>query len=293
MIRKLAKAGAIYRACRININKNKKVKKLAQAMEYGAIGTLATVHTGYLLRQPVVEQFIRTTQKSDAAISHLSVPNKAALSYFVARTRYFTNDSIQRLNGYVRPMYTGTIPSVEQTEKMLQKRVIFKIMEDDKALPANLDKDKLASTILNVSSELGVDPIAIACIIQHESDFVTGLNRKGAKGLMQVTSITVKDMYQKGREHLYHSALNELKKDHPSSASLYNAILGQDSINIKVGSMSYLMRLQQAKGNVKTALKNYNGSSLKEQYANDVLKNIQKYSAEYSKLKEELTKTHI
>ena len=291
MIRKLAKAGVVYRAYRINFNRHKKIKKFAKAMEYGAMGSLATIQAGYLLRQPVVEQFIKTVPKSDIKITHLSKDAKLGpMPYVASKTKGVFMDSLFRLSSYIKPLYTYAVPKVSSKERLLQKHMIFKIMEEDKNLPLNLNKNKMASTILNISNELGADPITIACIIKQETHFHSGLNGNGAKGLMQITRITVKDMYQKGRARLYHDALNDLKKDHPTHKSLFSELQNHDSINIKVGAMAYLMRLQQSGGNVKQALKNYNGSSLKERYAREVFGDIQKYTAEYEKLKKSSSK---
>ena len=276
MIRKIAKPTVFYRAYRMNFNKHKKIKKFAKAMEYGAMGSLATIQAGYLLRQPVVEEFIKTVPKSDIKITHLSKDAKLGpMPYVASKTKDVFMDSLFRLSSYIKPLYTYAVPKVSSKERLLQKHMIFKIMEEDKNLPLNLNKNKMASTILNIANELGADPITIACIIKQETHFQSGLNQKNGKGLMQLTSITIKDMYQKGRDRLYHNALNELKKDYPTSASLFTKLQSQDSINIKVGTIAYMMRLQQSGGNVKQALKNYNGSSLKERYARDVFGDIQ------------------
>ena len=291
MIRKIAKPTVFYRAYRMNFNKHKKIKKFAKAMEYGAMGSLATIQAGYLLRQPVVEEFIKTVPKSDIKITHLSKDAKLGpMPYVASKNKDVFLDSLFRLSSYIKPLYTYAVPKVSSKERLLQKHMIFKIMEEDKNLPLNLNKNKMASTILNIANELGADPITIACIIKQETHFQSGLNQKNGKGLMQLTSITIKDMYQKGRDRLYHNALNELKKDYPTSASLFTKLQSQDSINIKVGTIAYMMRLQQSGGNVKQALKNYNGSSLKERYARDVFGDIQKYTAEYEKLKKSSSK---
>ncbi len=73
------------------------------------------------------------------------------------------------------------------------------------------DKNKIAENIINLSNEYGADPIHIACIVKKESHFTENINKGPAKGLMQITKITVKDMYQ--RPDLYHSGLDEIKKN--------------------------------------------------------------------------------
>ncbi len=286
MLRKLTKPAVIYRAYRINLNKNRKIKKFARAIEYGAMGTLAAMQTGHLLRQPVVEQFVRTTTaKPDLIITQLPKGEKMGPMPYVVP--HFTNfrDSLFRLWPQANQTYNYVLSPELQKTRMLQKQVVLRIMEEDKSIPKNLNKNKLASTIMNVANELEADPITLACIIKKETHFQSGLEYKGAKGLMQITNITVKDMYQKGRDKLYHGALNDLKKDHPTYASLYNVLQNQDSLNIKVGSIVYMKHLKATGGNIPQALQKYNSSSAKESYASEVFRNIQKYSAEFEKLK--------
>ena len=288
MIRKLSKPAVIYRACKINLNKHRKIKKIAKAMEFGTLGTLAMIHTGELVKSPVVDTFVRTTaHKSDIVITRLPQGNHMGPFVYKPNTASPLKEFL--FNIPQKPISKIELKNtqVSASDIVYQKRIITKIMEDEKNFPKNIDKDKLASTIINVSNELGADPITIACIIKRESKFKTGLENAGARGLMQITKITVKDMYQKGRDKLYHEILNTLKADHPTYSSLYADLKNQDSINIKTGTISYLMRLNQSKGNVRKALENYNSSKHKKAYAEDVLKNIKKYSLEYENLKKE------
>lgn len=288
MIKKLSKPTVLYRACKINFNKHKKIKKIAKAMELGTFGTLAMIHTGELVKNHVVDTFVRTTAlKNEIVITRL--PHGSHMGPFVYKEKPTNSLKEFLFNIHQKPMSRIELrtPPTSAIDIVYQKRIITKMMDDEKNLAKNIDKDKLASTIINVSNELGADPITIACIIKRESRFKTGLENAGARGLMQITKITVKDMYQKGRDKLYHEILNTLKADHPTYSSLYADLKTQDSINIKTGTISYLMRLNESKGNVRKALENYNGSKHKKAYAEDVLKNIKKYSLEYENLKKE------
>ena len=288
MIRKLSKPAVIYRACKINLNKHRKIKKIAKAMELGTFGTLAILHTGELIKSPVADTFVRTTiHKNSLYTSKLPQYNIMGPFTYNPNTKSslkeFLFDISQKPISKSKQATVSKLPN----DIVYQKRIITKMMEDEKNFPKNIDKDKLASTIINVSNELGADPITIACIIKRESKFKTGLENSGARGLMQINKITVKDMYQKGRDKLYHEILNTLKADHPTYSSLYADLRTQDSINIKTGTISYLMKLNESKGNVRKALENYNSSKHKKAYAEDVLNNIKKYSLEFKKLKEE------
>ena len=83
------------------------------------------------------------------------------------------------------------------------------------------------------------------------------------------------------RPNLYHPGLKEIKEKYPAYEDLFAAIQTDSELNLRVGIISFIQRLETAKGNIKTALRNYNGSSRKESYARDVFNNIQKYSAVY------------
>lgn len=287
MIRRLTKPVAVYRAYKINLSKHKKIKKLAKAMELGTLGTLAAVQTGSLLKSPMIDQFVKpAAQKSSLVISKLPKHSQIGpMPYIEPDIKSFRNELFKiPAPTYSRAVYTYTPVYTSMKDQVLQRRILIKIMDEDKNLPKGFNKDKCASTIMNIALELGADPISIACIIKQETHFHSGLNGKNGKGLMQLTSITIKDMYTKGRDRLYHSALNELKKNHPTSSSLFTALQTQDSINVKVGALAYMMRLQESKGNIKNALRNYNGSQYKETYAKEVFRNIQKYTTEFKEL---------
>ena len=94
-----------------------------------------------------------------------------------------------------------------------QKKIVFSIIEEDKNCPKDIDKEKLAEKILSIALDYGVDPIDIACIVKRESHFHTNAVGGNARGLMQITPIVVKDMFQPGRSELYHEKLKTLNYD--------------------------------------------------------------------------------
>lgn len=287
MIRRLTKPFAVYRAYKINLSKHKKIKKIAKAMELGTLGTLAVVQTGSLVKSPIIDQFVKpAAQKSGILISKLPKNAKIGpMPYIEPDIKGLRNEFFKLpVQTHSRAVYHYTPVYTSMRDQMHQRRILIKIMDEDKNLPKGFNKDKFASTILNIAQELGADPISIACIIKQETHFHSGLNGKNGKGLMQLTNITIKDMYTKGRDRLYHSALNDLKKNHPTSSSLFTALQTHDSINVKVGALAYMMRLQESKGNIQNALRNYNGSQYKETYAKEVFRNIQKYTTEFKEL---------
>lgn len=155
-----------------------------------------------------------------------------------------------------------------------QKATLVRIMEEDKNCLLSGNKNKLADEIVKIAAEYNADPIAIACIMKHETHF-RNINGTTGKGMMQLTRLPLKDMYE--RPALYDKKLNSIIKRYPSYTNLFNAVQSQPALNIRVGTILYQHYLEASKGNVKKALRNYNGSYRKDVYASQVYSDIQKY----------------
>ncbi len=162
------------------------------------------------------------------------------------------------------------------TQLKRQQAMVLQIMREDKNCCTYVDKKKLAENIVKCSNEYGADPIHIACIVKQESHFTENVNKKSGKGLMQLTQIAVKDMYV--RPNLYHPGLKKIKEKYPTYEKLFAAIQTDPELNLRVGIIAFIQRLENASGNVRIALQNYNGSSGKIAYANEIMKNIKQYN---------------
>ena len=155
--------------------------------------------------------------------------------------------------------------------------LLLKIIEDDQNRPKNLNSRRLADNIVKISEEYGANPVHIACIIKKETHFTENAASSTAKGLMQITEISVKDMYQ--RPDIYHKKLKQITTKYKNYKQLFKALASDPILNLRIGTILYLAKLDIAKGNVKTALVNYNGSKRKYSYAKDVYSEIVKYQA--------------
>lgn len=175
---------------------------------------------------------------------------------------------------------------LKQSEQALakhQRATVARIINEDKGCLYNENKDKLAYDIVKIAKEYDSDPIAIACIIKRETHFALYNNSSTGKGAMQLTKMPIKDMFE--RSQLYDKRLIPIITAYPTYNNLYEAIQKNPSLNIRVGTILFKHYLTAAKGNMKTALKNYNGSSIKEKYASEVYKDIQKYNKLLNKAK--------
>lgn len=180
----------------------------------------------------------------------------------------------------------------ELAEQEKKYNSVEDIITNDDAAPKNLDKHKMTEMIMDASTETGVDPVIIACIVKRESHFNQNVGVKSGSGLMQVTSLPLKDMYQ--RPQFFDKNLKKYgswekivaakKKDpsldlggfgemlykYGSPEKLLAAARKDPQLNLKVGSYLFRAYLNQAGGNLEKALQNYNGSSHKVLYAKAV-----------------------
>ena len=72
--------------------------------------------------------------------------------------------------------------------------------------------------------------------------------------------------------------LEEIKKRYPTPELLYEAIKKDPELNIRIGVILFKAKYNAADGNLALALKNYNGSSIKEKYSKDVMGMIRQYA---------------
>ncbi len=187
-----------------------------------------------------------------------------------------------------------------------KQKMISDIIEKDKSSPRDFmdsDRKKLAEFIINVSEISGIDYDIITFIAQSESHFNQNLSGESGKGLMQITSIVPKDMFQ--RPAFYDENLKPMIKEYGSLEKLFEAKdldnsldlgkfgeflymhktpenLIQDCINdaqtnLITGAFCFKAKLKSAGGNIFNALADYNSTSTKNDYAKDIYNKIMKF----------------
>lgn len=162
----------------------------------------------------------------------------------------------------------------EKADKAYQqkKETVEYIIENDPAAPKKLNKEQMAEYIMHASEEFGVDAVVVASIAQQETHFNQDVPSKNGSGVMQLTSISIKDMFQ--RPKLYGEAMKPILAKYKTPANLIKAMRKDPELNIRLGTALYKAKLKEARGNEKEALKRYNGSSIKVKYSNDVYAKI-------------------
>lgn len=136
----------------------------------------------------------------------------------------------------------------------------------------NVDKDKLAEMIVEAAYDAKVDPVIIAHIASKESHFDQSADKKSGKGLMQITPISVEDMYQ--HPDKYEPELLPILKKYKTHEKLFEAAKKDPELNLKLGAHIFKFKLNKAHGNVRRALELYKGCGGKYAYAESLMQKI-------------------
>lgn len=163
----------------------------------------------------------------------------------------------------------------ERIEENAYKNNIAKvqsIIENDKAVPSSVDKEQIATYIVDAAKEFSIDPCVIASIAQQETHFNQNVPTGNGSGVMQLTTITIKDLYQ--RPNYYDPAVLSILKEYKTPNDLIKAIRKDAQLNIRVGAAVYKSKLKAAKGCEQSALRKYNASSRAELYSKEVMSRI-------------------
>lgn len=153
------------------------------------------------------------------------------------------------------------------------KQTVAKIIIND----AKRDKNsayspiELSEMIVDVSKKYNMDYKLVASVIKQETHFKQESSGTNGKGLMQLTSITLKDMFQ--RPDVYDEKVGALIQKYKTPQALMKAVKEDPKVNIEVGVVCLKHKLKSAKGNYKKALVNYNGSPHKVAYSKSVMNN--------------------
>lgn len=156
------------------------------------------------------------------------------------------------------------------------KQTVAKIIINDEKRDKNsaYSPIELSEMIVDVSKKYDMDYKLVASVIKQETHFKQESSGKNGKGLMQLTSITLKDMFQ--RPNVYDEKAGALLQKYKTPQALMKAVKEDPKVNIEVGVICLKHKLKGAKGNYKRALVNYNGSPHKESYSKSVMNNYHK-----------------
>ena len=191
------------------------------------------------------------------------------------------------------------VAEAKKQESAMQQKydAVLDIIKNDPAAPKNLDSEKMADMIMNAANETGINPIIITNIAKQETHFKQNVPTGNGSGIMQLTTISIKDMYL--RPQIYDKQMKQLYKKYGSwekiaaakrknpSLNLGNfgemlykygnvnnlraAMRKDPQLNLKLGAYLFKAKLNAAGGDIHKALVNYNGSPHKFAYAKSVM----------------------
>ena len=151
----------------------------------------------------------------------------------------------------------------QKTESFDGKKMIIRIIDDFRTGLKEEEKVKLAETIFYESLKYGHDPLLVVAVIKTESSFnKSALSGKGAKGLMQIRSLTAGEIAE------------EANFKWESGDDLYNPLL-----NIKMGTY-YLFKLKLIFNDIDLVLEAYNNGPTK---VSRMVRNGERIGKRYSK----------
>ncbi len=215
------------------------------------------------------------------------------------KTNFITEEQLQVLLRAANQRMSEV--NLAKSTENKQYTAVANMIKNDPAAPKNLNVDNMTEMIMNASAETGVDPIIIASIAKQETHYTQNVGTGNGSGIMQLTTISIKDMYL--RPNIYDAKMKQLikkygswqkvaaaKKKDPSldlgnfgnllykygSVENLRAAMRKDpQLNLKLGAYLFKAKLNAAGGDVHRALVNYNGSSHKMAYAKSVMGIIQ------------------
>lgn len=164
----------------------------------------------------------------------------------------------------------------EKAANEVKAKIANVISSDEAQGDTKYSDEEISKMIYDAAEKYGIDPKLVASVCKQETHFTQEKSGSSGKGMMQLTTISLKDMY--AREKIYDKELKPLLDKYGDVNGLKKAIINDASVNVEVSTALLKAKLKGAKGNVRIALQNYNGSGAKVKYAGEV---IRKYKEDY------------
>lgn len=164
----------------------------------------------------------------------------------------------------------------EKAANEVKAKIANVISSDEAQGKTKYSDEEISKMIYDAAEKYGIDPKLVASVCKQETHFTQEKSGSSGKGMMQLTTISLKDMY--AREKIYDKELKPLLDKYGDVNGLKKAIINDASVNVEVSTALLKAKLKGAKGNVRIALQNYNGSGAKVKYAGEV---IRKYKEDY------------
>ncbi len=199
----------------------------------------------------------------------------AADSTYVSKPYMESRISVRKTNeNKAIKSLKSRIEDIEQKAYQRQKETITQIIKEHPRARKNVNADEMADMIIKAGRETGVDPIVIAHIAGQETGYEQNVPTNNGSGIMQLVTITIKDMYQ--RPNYYGGNIKSILDKYKTPEKLMEAARKDPQLNLILGAYCFKAKNKLAKGDLKKALEYYNSTSLKYTYSNTIYARVQK-----------------
>ena len=161
---------------------------------------------------------------------------------------------------------------LEEEAYRIKKETVSDIITNHPRKKPEVNVENMAEMIMNASQETGIDPIIIAHIAGQESGYTQSCGKNG-QGIMQLVSISIKDMFQ--RPNYYGGNLKSILNEYKTPQKLMEAAKKDPQLNLTLGAYCFKAKLKLAKGNLLKAFEYYNGSPLKYSYSKQLESSVE------------------
>ncbi len=187
---------------------------------------------------------------------------------------------------------------MEKTQFERRTKAIASIIKEDPSTPKDVSQQELALEIHRNTKETGIDPLLLVCLCKKETHFDQKRSGNNGKGITQLTSIAMADMYQRAQLYddtlkvliskyktldkvfaaknnnpkLYLGDFGEMLYKYKTPENLYNAIKKDRNLNLKCSAYAIKFHLNATNGDVRKALENYNTTYEKKEYASNIIR---------------------
>ena len=171
-------------------------------------------------------------------------------------------------------LFNNTLSDLKEKAHKKQMETVTKIITEHPRKQKNVDAESMAEMIIHAGRETGIDPVIIAYIAGEETGYKQNVPTDNGSGIMQLTTITIKDMFL--RPNYYGGNIKSILNKYKTPEKLMEAARTDPQLNLILGAYCFKAKNKLANGNLKKALEFYNTTDLKFTYSNNIYSGIQK-----------------
>ena len=133
----------------------------------------------------------------------------------------------------------------EKAANEVKAKIANVISSDEAQGKTKYSDEEISKMIYDAAEKYGIDPKLVASVCKQETHFTQERSGSSGKGMMQLTTISLKDMY--AREKIYDKELKPLLDKYGDVNGLKKAIINDASVNVEVSTALLKAKLKGAK----------------------------------------------